>query len=112
MSRFLHASSPQWIAASIFLPSPHTPAGVAKRRPDGASSSYRSGKPALSSCSKSATAKCSSSQREHSGKRTTARLDGVGGALSDRPIGLLPVGRRRRLDLRSQPGAVGRRRPL
>ena len=85
MSRFLRASSPQWIAASIFLLSPRTLAGVAKRRPDGASSSFRSGKPALSSCSKSAMTKYYFWQREHSGKRTTARLDCLGGALSDRP---------------------------
>ena len=91
MSRFLRASSPQWIEASIFLPSPHTLAGVAKRRPDGASSSFRLGKPALSSCSKSAMTRYSFWQREHSGKRTTARVDGLGGALSDRPIELLPA---------------------
>ena len=100
MSRFLHASSPQWIAVSIFLLSPRTLAGVAKRRPDGASSSFRSGKPALSSCSKSAMTRYSFWRREHSGKRTSARLDCLGGALSDRPIELLPVRSRRRLDFR------------
>jgi len=57
-------------------------------------------------------AKCSFWQREHSGKRTTARLDGLGGALSDRPIELLRVRRRRRLDLRCRPISDSGRRPL
>ena len=112
MSRFLRASSPQWIAASIFLPSPRTLAGVAKRRPDGASSSFRSGKPALSSCSKSAMTRYSFWQHEHSGKRTTARLACLGGALSDLPIELLLVCCRRRLDFRCRPIAASRERPV
>ena len=112
MSRFLRASSPQWIAASIFLPSPHTLAGVARRRPVGASSSFRSGKPALSSCSKSAMTKYSFWRREHSGRRITASLDRLSGALSDRPNELLRVRRRRRLDLRCRPGAAGHERPV
>ena len=112
MSRFLRASSPQWIAASIFLPSPHTLAGVARRRPVGASSSFRSGKPALSSCSKSAMTKYSFWRREHSGRRITASLDRLSGALSDRPNELLRVRRRRRLDLRCRPVADVGERPV
>ena len=80
MSRCLPASFPRWIAASRFLPSLRTLAGDARRPPDGANSSFRSGKPALSSCSKSGMIRYSSLRHEHSGKRTTARLDGLSGA--------------------------------